>query len=176
MNYFDIIFLILLLWSAFQGIRKGFFIMAASLAALILGIWGAIHFSHLMAGWITGHIDRNIQYLSLISFSLTFVLIVIGVHLLARAMDKLIRAVALGFLNRFAGLVFGILKTAFLISIVLVILDAIDRKIPFIPREHKEASLLYRPLSQFAPAIFPYLSFDKIREKTREVDPGGINI
>jgi len=39
MNYFDIIFLIVFIWSAYRGITKGFVVMAASLAALIVGIW-----------------------------------------------------------------------------------------------------------------------------------------
>ena len=39
LNYFDLVFAILLLWSAYRGITKGFIVMAASLAALILGQW-----------------------------------------------------------------------------------------------------------------------------------------
>ncbi len=32
----------------------------------------------------------------------------------------------------------------------------------------KNNSLLYKPLSNFAPMIFPYLNFDKIKEKFEE--------
>ena len=49
LNYFDVMAMILLLWSAYRGITKGFLIMAASLAALVLGVWGAIRFSDLTA-------------------------------------------------------------------------------------------------------------------------------
>ena len=56
----------------------------------------------------------------------------------------------------------------FLISIVLVFVNSIDRRFPFIPEQHKENSLLYRPLSRLAPAIFPFLNFGEVRERLRE--------
>ena len=168
MNYFDIIFIILFLWSAYRGIRKGFVVMAASLAALILGIWGAIRFSNLTFSFLSNHFELKTQYLSLIAFALTFVLIVIIVHLIARLVEKLVEAVALGMLNRIAGLLFGIIKTAFILSVILVIINKIDEKLPIIPEEHKSNSLLYEPLSKLVPAIFPYLKFEKIKKNILE--------
>jgi membrane protein required for colicin V production len=164
LNYFDFIFAIFLLWSAYRGLTKGFLIMAASLAALVLGVWGAIRFSYLTAALLISFFGLQTQFLGLISFALTFVIIVILVHLLSRALDKLVKAVALGFANRLAGMLFGLLKTAFLISIFLVLLNGINNRFPFIPEKHKENSLLYRPLSKLAPAIFPFLNFDEIRD------------
>jgi membrane protein required for colicin V production len=167
-NYFDVIIAIFLLWSAYRGMTKGFLIMAASLAALILGVWGAIRFSHLTAAFLISSFGMQTKYLALISFALTFVIIVILVHLLSRALDKLVKAVALGIVNRLAGLLFGMLKTAFLISIFLVILNGINNRLPFIPEEHKENSLLYKPLSRLAPAIFPFLNFEEIKDRIPE--------
>lgn len=174
LNYFDVVFAILLLWSAYKGISKGFLIMAASLAALVLGVWGAVRFSDVTAGFLTQNFEFEGRYLPLIAFAITFIGIVIGVHLLARALDKLVKAVALGFVNRLAGLLFAMLRTAFLISIILVILNSIDRRVPFIPEEHKENSLLYQPLSKLAPLIFPYLNFEDIKERISQPLPSGI--
>ncbi|MFC2116684.1 CvpA family protein, partial [Bacteroidota bacterium] len=145
--------------------------MAASLAALVLGVWGAVRFSALTSTLLTENLHLQTKYLPLIAFALTFVGIVIAVHLLARAMDKLVKAVALGFVNRIAGLVFGILRTAFLISIILVIINSIDRRVPFIPEEHKENSLLYGPLSKLAPSIFPYLNFEDMKGRIKVPEP-----
>jgi membrane protein required for colicin V production len=165
MNYFDIIFLIAFLWSAYRGITKGFVVMAASLAALIVGIWGAIRFSDLTFNFLARNFELRTQYLSLVAFALTFILIVLLIHLLARLIEKLLKAVSLNFLNRIAGLFFGLIKTAFILSVILVVINTIDKKLPVIPEEHKANSLLYEPLSKLAPAIFPYLKFEHIREK-----------
>ena len=144
--------------------------MASTLAALLFGIWGAVHFSDITSDLLYRHLNLQTQYLSLISFALTFILIVIAVHILARAIDKLLKAVALGFLNRLAGMLFGILKTALIISIILVLVNNIDKRVPFIPEEHKEGSLLYEPLSKLAPAIFPFLNFNQIRERIENIE------
>jgi len=164
MNYFDIIFLLLFLWSAYRGVKKGFVVMAASLAALILGIWGAVRFSFFTYDFLSSHFEFKTQYLTLIAFALTFIIIVILVHLIARLIEKLVEAVALGLLNRIAGLLFGVATTAFILSVTLVIINTIDEKLPFIPEEHKKNSLLYEPLSKLAPAIFPYLKFEQLKK------------
>lgn len=170
MNYFDAIFAIVFIWSIYRGLTKGFVIMVATLAALLLGIWGAVHFSSITSDLLYRYLHLQTQYLSLISFALTFILIVIAVHLLARVIDKLLKAVALGFVNRLAGMVFGILKTALIISIILVVVNNIDKRVPFIPEEHKQGSLLYEPLSRLAPAIFPFLNFNQIRERIEDIE------
>jgi membrane protein required for colicin V production len=175
-NYFDLVIAILLLWSAYRGFTKGFMIMAASLAALILGIWGAVRFSDLTAGFLMDSFNLQSRYTALIAFALTFTGIVIGVHFLARALDKLMKAVALGLVNRIAGLAFAVLRTAFLVSVVLVIINTIDRRAPFIPEKHKENSLLYKPLSGLAPAIFPYLNFEGFRERNLPAKPPGTEV
>lgn len=166
MNYIDIIIAIPLIWGMYQGFSKGLIISAASLAALILGIYGAIKFSHITSFYLINNFDLSDKYLPIIAFAVTFVAIVVLVHLLAKVLDKLVKAVALGFINRIAGLAFNVIKYAFLISIVIVILEGFDKKMSFIPKDMKEQSLLYEPLAGFAPLIFPYLNFDKIKEDT----------
>ncbi|MBN2350845.1 MAG: CvpA family protein [Bacteroidales bacterium] len=173
MNYFDLIFAVFFLWAAYKGFSKGFIIHAASLAALILGIYGAVKFSDFTAGVLTEKLHFTSQYLSLIAFAVTFVIIVIGVHFFARLLDKLVKAVALGFVNRIAGVLFALLKTAFLISIVLVIINGANRHTHFLPEDQMNNSLLYEPLSSFAPMIFPYLRFGDFElPKKEEIAPG----
>ena len=157
MNYIDLIIAIPLVWGVFVGFKNGLIIEVASLAALLLGIFGAIHFSDLTANFLVTNLNITTQYINLIAFAVTFVGIVILVHLLAKMIDKLVKAVALGFVNRLLGMVFGLIKYAFIISIILVIINAINRNNTIISKEKIENSILYKPLSAFAPSIFPYL-------------------
>jgi len=164
MSLIDLIFIILLLWSAYKGFSKGFILQLSTLAALLLGIYGAIHFSDFTANLLTDNFNISNQYLHIISFAMTFIAIVIIVHLLARLIEKLIQAIALGFVNRLLGIVFGIAKVAFIISIILVLVNKANEKYHFLPEEKVEQSMLYEPLSEFAPMIFPYLNFEDIKE------------
>jgi membrane protein required for colicin V production len=177
MNTVDLVFGILLLWSAYRGFTKGFIVQLATLAALLLGILGAVLFSDFTSDLIIKKFEVSGQYLPILSFAITFIVIVIAVHLLAKMLNKLIDAIALGIVNRFLGVLFSLLKTAFIVSVILVLINKADNKFGFIPNETKEDSLLYKPLSNFAPMIFPYLNFDKIKEKIEEEQSNiGINV
>ncbi|MBE9467210.1 MAG: CvpA family protein [Bacteroidetes bacterium] len=162
MNYFDLIILVPLLWSAYKGFSKGFIHSVASFGALLLGIFGAIKFSDITSQYLIQNFDFNPNYLPIVSFAVTFVLIVVAVHFVAILIDKLIKAIALGFINRILGSLFGIAKIAFIISIILVIVNGLDKNLKFISPKLKQSSILYKPLSNFAPSIFPYLKFENI--------------
>ncbi|HYW96847.1 MAG TPA: CvpA family protein, partial [Bacteroidales bacterium] len=117
--------------------------------------------------------------LAFISFASTFVLIVIIVHLLAWAIDKLVKAVALGIVNRLAGVVFNLVKMAFILSVILSLVNYLNSFSHFISKDDQEESVLYKPVSGFAPAIFPYLKFDTIKQKlqnTEEEDTLGTEV
>lgn len=157
MNYIDIVICIILLVAAIQGFRKGFIVEFASLAALILGIWGAIKFSDWTSGYISKTFDYHSKFLGVIAFLLTFVAIVILVHILGKVLDNTIKAVALGFLNRLAGIVFGVLKAAVILSILLLLFDPVDENVHILPTKQKAESKVYIPMKQLVPTLFPFI-------------------
>jgi membrane protein required for colicin V production len=174
MNILDIILGFFLLWGLITGFRKGLIIELASLAALILGLYGALRFSYYTSDILTQHFELHSRYLHIISFAITFLVIVVLVHMLARALDKLVKAIALGFFNRFLGMLFGIIKVAFILSILLVPVNALNRTARFIPEDTIRSSVLYGPVSRFAPTIFSGLGFDinsPLRNKPEKNEP-----
>lgn len=164
MNYFDLIFVIPILWGAYKGFSKGLIVSVASLFALILGIYGAIRFSVYVGSFVARNVDVNESYVPLIAFATTFIGIVIGIHFLAKVLNKLVKAIALGWLNTIAGIVFGLVKVAFILSVFIFIVEKIDSHSNFISKQQKEESLLYAPVKIIAPTIFPAL-------KDFEIDP-----
>ncbi len=157
MNYFDLIFVIPLLWGAYKGFSKGLIVSVASLVALLLGIYGAIRFSGFVGGYVDSAVNVQESYLPLIAFAITFVGIVVGIHFIAKLLSKLVEAIALGWLNTITGILFGLLKAAFIISIFIFIFDKIDSNNNFISKDLKENSILYKPIKILAPTIFPSL-------------------
>ncbi|MGE4586627.1 MAG: CvpA family protein, partial [Mangrovibacterium sp.] len=162
---------LLLLAAAVRGFVKGFVYELASLAALILGVWGAVRLSGYTAGFIRETFSWSPDRLNLIAFFVTFVLIVVLVHLAGILLNKLVDAVALGFLNHTAGLFFGIIKAAFILSILLFLFDQFDREARLIPEKDKENSRVYEPLKDFAFSVFPFIHLDDkvVREKKSEM-------
>lgn len=165
MNYIDIVLGILLLFAAINGFRKGLISELASLAALILGIWGAIEFSDITSEFIVENLNWTSEHLNIISFAVTFVVIVILVHIVGSVVNKLVDTIMLGFVNKLAGLVFGILKSALILSIILVVFDKIDEDIKILSSKVKAESRLYEPIRNFAPSIFPFINIWDDREE-----------
>lgn len=175
MNYIDIIILAFIGWALFRGFKNGLFIELASIAALVLGIWGSIRFSWFTQEKLVEYFDMQGQYLGLTAFIITFIVIVVLIHFLARAMDKLMKAVALGFAVRILGMVFAVLKTVLIMSILFVVLNTFNQKAKFLPEEKISESVLYTPIADFAPLLFPIIeggdlrqSFDKLRNRKNE--------
>lgn len=157
MNILDIIFLIPLLFALYRGFKNGLVHMVASLLAMVLGIVGAIKLRPVFAGWLDSLFSISPEYLQVIAFAVAFVAIVLLVHLAAFLAEKVVKAVALNFINRLLGMVFGVVVTAFVISMILWPVNQINQDKELIKPERIEGSLLYAPLSAFAPAVFPYL-------------------
>lgn len=166
MNYIDLVLGIILIIAAIQGFRKGLIVELASFAALILGIWGAIKFSDWTAGFITRTTGFKSDHLSTIAFLLTFIAIVILIHILGKVLDNTVKAVALGFLNRLAGIIFGVLKTAVILSIFLLLFDGIDENVHILPEKQKADSKMYSPMKQIVPTLFPFIELWKTDKNT----------
>jgi len=166
MNYFDIVIGVILILGLVKGFKNGLVIELAALAALVLGLLGAVHFSGITESYLSQYLESN--HIGIIAFIITFVLIVIGIHLLARVLDKLIKAVALGPVNRIMGALFSLLKYAFIISVLLAVVNGLERNFKFIPEAQKESSILYEPIASIAPFVFPYLEFDTVKEQYEE--------
>ncbi len=113
-------------WFAYKGFTKGLIIELASLAALVLGIYAALYFSDITADFLVTYLKVGKKYLSLIAFVLTFILVVIGVVTLGgRILEKFIDILLLGFLNKLAGAVFGVLKGMLILSLLLMLMNYI---------------------------------------------------
>ncbi|MBI5542085.1 MAG: CvpA family protein [Bacteroidia bacterium] len=155
MNFIDLVLIIPILWFGYKGFTKGFIIEIASLAALMLGLYGGIIFSGFVAGYISKWFEIKSDYVPLISFSVTFLIIVIIVFLVAKGVDKLVKSAALGIPNKLAGAVVGAAKTIVIISVLLLLVNKYDKNGLFLKENIRNNSLLYNPLSELVVKVYP---------------------
>ncbi len=155
MNVFDIVIVALLVFAFVRGFMKGFFVEIASLIALIGGVWGAIHFSYFAAELLREKVDWEENYISLVAFAITFILIIIAVASLGKALTKIADFAALGLVNKIMGGVFALAKSVFILSVVFVFFSRINTTIPFIEKETLDNSILYTPVRDIVPSVFP---------------------
>ena len=168
MSVLDIILLALLLLGLIGGFRKGFFVEVASLVALIAGVYGAIHFSNFAGDFLMDKVDWNEKTVNIIAFAITFIVIVLVIALAGKALTKLADFAALGILNKLLGALFGLLKMAVILSVILIIFDSFNTTLPFADEEDLEDSTFYEPIRSLVPTIFPIILEKKSIEEEGE--------
>lgn len=166
MSVIDIILGALLVFGIIRGFMKGLFVEIASLAALVAGVYGAIHFSHYASDKLGDLVDWSEKYVNVAAFAITFFIIVLLVSLAGKAFTKLADFAALGILNKILGAAFGVLKIGFILSVVLIIFSHTNRNIEFVSQDKLNNSVLYSPVKELATLIFPNII--KQEEELRE--------
>lgn len=157
MNTIDIIIGIILIFGTVNGFMKGLFVEVTTLVGLVLGVYGAIHFSYFLGDFLKDSMAWDESMIQVVAFGGTFLIILIALVLLGKAMTKIAETIALGFFNKMVGAIFGFLKYALILSIVLIVYDEINASIRFMEKKKTHESVLYEPIKNFAPAIFPNL-------------------
>jgi len=167
MNYLDIILAVLLILGVFRGLKNGLFIELASLIGLVAGIYGAIHFSYYAADFLQNRTDWDPDTLNLVAFAITFLIIVIAISILARLLTQVAKLAFLGLVNRLLGALFGLLKTAFIVSVLLMFMNSLSTKNLIIDPEVRQESLIYPYVEPIAPTLLPSIlrEVDAYRKK-----------
>ncbi len=163
MNTIDIIIAVILLFGLVKGFIKGLFIEITSLVGLVLGVYGAIHFSYFLSNILKSRVSWDASMIQIVAFAGTFLIILLALVFLGKILTKIADTVALGFFNKILGAIFGILKYALILSIVFLVYDQINSSIKFLDKKKAKDSTLYEPVKNLAPTIFPRLV--KIVEK-----------
>lgn len=153
MNTLDIILCIFLVIGFIRGFFKGFFLELAGIVALIVGVYGAIHFSPTTHRFLSSFLSWDPEVLSLVSLAFTFIIIVLIVSLIGSILTKMASLVALGLVNRLLGAVFGFLKMAFFASLIFMFISYTDAF--SFEDDTKSDSILYSPVEALAPRVLP---------------------
>ncbi|RNC92409.1 MAG: CvpA family protein [Allomuricauda sp.] len=154
MSFLDIVLGILLVWGLYKGLKNGLFVEIASLVALIAGIYGSIHFSYIAGDYLSQNMDWNERYIKITAFIVTFVVIVMAVHLAGKFLTKVADFAMLGLLNKIAGAIFGALKVAIILGAVLIFFDKATKSFTFINESTKKESIFYEPIKEIGAFVF----------------------
>ena len=155
MSVIDIIIGALILYGVVKGLFKGLFVEVTSLLALLVGVYGAVHFSNYAAEILLNNFDWSVKTTKITAFAATFAAIVLAISLAGKALTKLADFAALGLLNKLLGALFGGTKIALIISVLLLIFSTLNKSIPFVSNDEINASLLYSPIKSIAPMVLP---------------------
>ena len=157
MNILDAIILICMIPAVILGIKKGFIAQVISIIAIIAGVWASARFANLLGDWLSTYISASEQTLKLTAFAIILVVVIIGLLLLGKAMEAIIKLVALGWVNKLLGVIFSLLKCILILGILALIFEAINDAFGLVSQEYIAQSSLYEGVKWIADHIFPYV-------------------
>lgn len=156
MNTVDIIILVALVPFLIQGIKKGFVSQLTALVSLILGIWLAIKFSPLVVGYIQPYLELTDAVLKVIAFVLVLVVVVLLLNLVGKLLEKFLKMVMLGWLDKLLGLVLALLKGAILVGLLIVLFNTLNTNFDLVPEDVLNESVLYPIFKDAVYTVIPY--------------------
>lgn len=166
MTFFDLLIGGLLAYALFKGIQNGLFAELASLVSLLIGIYVAVKFSAIMSSFLSSFVKWNPQTIHIVSFVLTFIVVVIGIYMLGKFFTSLADFAYLGWINKVGGGVFRVLKFVLIISVFLTIFEKINYQNFLAKKETLDHSIFFNPIQKTAAFVFP--SLEKLYDKAKK--------
>lgn len=179
----DIVVAVLLVLALVKGLRKGLILGIFSFLAFFIGLAAALKLSALAAGYLSESFNISGKWLPFVAFALVFLLVIVLVHLGAKALEGAVKLVLLGWLNKLGGVVLYAFLYLFIFSILLFYADQLQ----VIKSETKTASMTYGFLQPLGPqliealgAVIPWFKnmfgeltsfFDKVGQETPPAKP-----
>lgn len=157
MNILDIIILICFIPALVQGIRKGFISQVVAIVSIVAGVYLSFEFSELVSAWISQYIEGSEQVLKITAFALILIAVIAGLTVFGKLIEKMVKIVMLGWLNRLLGALFSMLKCALIVGLVIMVFNSLNGSFHFVDEAKLAESTLYPPLKSFAYNVFPYL-------------------
>lgn len=161
MTWVDIAALAIIAFGAFKGYRDGFLMELCTLLGIVLGIIGGFKLMGVALIYLHDKFDVDEKYLPYIAFGIVFLGILLLVTLLGKALRASIDKTFLGRIDEAAGAGLGLIKTVFVLSVLIWIVSSIEDswmqpwldQSPILPHIAAFAPFVTDWISQLVPAF-----------------------
>ena len=154
MSKVDIVLIIILMIGAVAGYKKGFLSELFTLLGIFLGVLAGFKLMGAAMLMLDERYDINENVLPYTAFGVVFLVVVIGVTLLGKFFKASLEKTLLGSVDRLAGGLLGILKTVFMLSVLIWITSSLN---VFAPKRFTEDAWLYPTVARFAPTVTAWI-------------------
>ncbi len=151
--YIDLAFLLVAALGFLTGYRKGILHSVFFLLGLVLGVYGALHFSAELSEFLNEQFKIDPHYLPLLSFALLFLLITGMLLFLAGALEAILKALKLNMINKLSGALVWVLLSLFVFSTALWFLV----RYQLLPQDELQHSLSYPLIESYSPELIQKL-------------------
>lgn len=166
MNTIDLVILVVVLIGLVRGIMTGGIRQVLSFTGIFLAFIIAAKTTDSLGRGLAEGLGISENLAPVIGFALVFLLIQGIAYGLARLLEKFLKAIKLGVLDKALGGGIGVFKSALVVSLVLFLGNYVG-----IPnKEVRESSLFYRTVYPILPATWEFVTgrLPKVRDATDE--------
>lgn len=171
MNLFDIAVCIIALVAIADGWRRGFVVQLCSIAAIVGGIWLAIHTGDEVGKWL----GADERYAAAAGFLAVFAVVLIALALAGRVVKRIFDFVGLGLFDSLFGSVLSLLKAAIIVGMLCTAFDGLNGNGRFVPQRKIDDSMLFNPLCDATRAVLGFFdgkgkSLEKAVKKIEKIE------
>ena len=152
MNAWDIALIFILLLGAYRGYTKGILLEVVAVLAFVIAVIGALQLMSWGVTVLSDTLQTEGAWLPLLAFVLLFVGILTGVSIAGKMLKSVIHLTPIGYLDGLLGGVVGVIKWAFGISVVMILLEYAQIELP-----NTESSEIYDYVHPFAYTVIEQL-------------------
>ncbi len=162
-SFFDIFIILVLIWAIYKGFKRGPVVHAISLLILIAGIAIFGYMSEGIAEYIRerARTQENLPYLHYTIFAILFSATVWLSNFVGDKIEKGAGSKPKGILNISLGIIAGVVKYLYLLSILLLFFSQLDRSYNLVGSKEKSNSKLYKTVKNIAPDTIKTVAFLK---------------
>lgn len=124
-NFLDIIILVVLLFFAFNGFRRGFIDQTSTILGLLAALFVAVRQYQYFEQFLEPYLDLSASLLQFISFAVIFIVVNIVIHVLGITLKKIVDAIFLQPLDKAAGFLLGLFKAGIIVYLLILIMAQI---------------------------------------------------
>ena len=162
MSKIDIVLALFLVVGAFSGYRKGFLTELFSLLGIFLGVLAGFKLMGQAMVMLSEHYSIDTKFAPYVAFGVVFLIVVIVVSLIGKLLKSSLEKTIFGSVDQLMGSLLGVARTAFMLSVLLWIVDSLSIEFP---EAWTTDSWLFPFTANIAPIatswvseIFPYFS------------------
>ena len=169
MNYIDILIAAPFLYAIIKGFLNGVIKEITGFFSFFVSIYIAIKVFSDVNPVIKNTLSLESEINSIVSFSITFIAVILCIRIASYFLKKITDALALGFISQLLGAVFGFLKITLIYSVVLFIITEYQM---FNIEIKDQKSILLKPLQKTSQMLMPNITkhkeviFEKIKKET----------
>lgn len=168
MAILDIILLLCFIPAIIQGVLKGFVQQVTDIIALIAGAWAAFYFSGTISAWLCQYLNFDPRLIYAISFIVVAVVAVLILHFLGNLLCRAVKMVSLGWLNRTFGVIFGTIKTALILGLLIMAFNSLNASWHLVSNDSFKDAAVYNFLKDTAETVWPFLK-DFVSDGTQAI-------